>query len=128
MGVNEFTGIAEGPRKAKCDLSEFSGLTLAWDISVELHKAISCRDGADEYHSHPRRPIKALCGALDKVVDMCSTHNVGLVAVFDGCQHDVKAATVGDRESDAHKVHTFICICLIKRLHRLTIPLSQMLR
>jgi hypothetical protein len=93
-------------------LSEFSGLTLAWDISVELHKAISCRDGADEYHSHPPRPIKALCVALDKVVEMCSTHNVGLVAVFDGCQHNAKSATVGDRESDANKVDIYIYVCV----------------
>ena len=43
-------------------------MLVAWDISVDMHKCLASRAGADEYFALPPRPIDSLVSVIDDVV------------------------------------------------------------
>ena len=71
---------------------------MAWDISVDMHKCLASRAGADEYFALPPRPIDSLVSVIDDVVGKFKAAGVHLVPVFDGCQHPSKKTVVAQRD------------------------------
>ena len=58
-------------------LSELSGSTLAIDMSIELHKALTKSDVCDQFHAEPTVPVTSILRHSNNIIDKCVQQRFG---------------------------------------------------
>ena len=58
-------------------LGELSRSTLAIDMSIELHEALTKSDACDQFHAEPTMPVTSILRHLNKIIDECVQQRFG---------------------------------------------------
>ena len=67
------------------------GLPVGVDISTVLHRALSMKSPASEFHRQPMVPVAGVAKHLAKIVNVLRANGLEPLMVFDGANHPMKA-------------------------------------
>ena len=108
MGVEKLTELVERQKVFLDVLDGLRGKTIAWDVSVDIYRALACLAAGHEYYSRPLVPVVSVKERLSKVLEFFGHFDITLVAVFDGVQHPVKGREGRERTAAAAALMTNI--------------------
>mmetsp|Transcript_36508 Transcript_36508/g.74330 ORF Transcript_36508/g.74330 Transcript_36508/m.74330 type:complete len:757 (-) Transcript_36508:306-2576(-) len=93
MGIKKLSKKIRNTRKAHDSFAQderIKSKRFGLDISVFLHKAISCDEGAGEFHLQPAIPITKVETVCKKLIGLFKRADATLVVCFDGDHHILK--------------------------------------